>query len=443
MNQAGDVRSAHNALTRPMTTQSNVRSVKSPPQNISSNLSAISFASNSIGEVDHIIKGKRPHTSQLNVRLPPKQKRHGRLHKMGLIHIDDRMEERNQQQRQQRYQDLLVHSPESLFQQDDAGFPVENNNNPNSNLVSKSLPSLHILTTSTSNGHLPPLRGSRNNSRQPSPVHHHVINHQISRNPSSSRPGTALGFGSTSDRKLNLEFPTEKQYTLEEMHQLEEIMNPNRPRTSSVHVQIKRYMDDIKTLERNAKLSFAHASTNAMKANFTYTGSLDELQETFAKEAKTYDSVALFAQARYLEMISYEGNDREPTKFKAALSADLMHKLVSSVSRYDQVMGPLLWELCNAIFVDFESVEARFEKDPNSLMLKELVRCPTYLELAHQLHDRLEEMTVEAEIANRGMQMKSLVKKFQTLRLAFQQTDIFVRDACFMVWCFIVPIICK
>lgn len=33
-----------------------------------------------------------------------------------------------------------------------------------------------------------------------------------------------------------------------------------------------------------------------MKANFTYTGSLDELQETFAKEAKTYDSVALFAQ---------------------------------------------------------------------------------------------------------------------------------------------------
>lgn len=49
-------------------------------------------------------------------------------------------------------------------------------------------------------------------------------------------------------------------------------------------------------LERNAKLSFAHASTNAMKANFTYTGSLDELQETFAKEAKTYDSVALFAQ---------------------------------------------------------------------------------------------------------------------------------------------------
>ena len=93
-------------------------------------------------------------------------------------------------------------------------------------------------------------------------------------------------------------------------------------------------------------------------------------------------------------MISYEGNDREPTKFKAALSADLMYKLVSAVSRYDQVMGPLLWELCNAIFVDFESVEARFEKDPNSLMLKELVRCPTYLELAHQLHDRLEEVSI-------------------------------------------------
>lgn len=42
-------------------------------------------------------------------------------------------------------------------------------------------------------------------------------------------------------------------------------------------------------------------------------------------------------------------------------------------------------------------------------------------------------MTVEAEIASRGMQMKNLVKKFQTLRLAFQQSDIFLRDACFMV----------
>jgi hypothetical protein len=42
-------------------------------------------------------------------------------------------------------------------------------------------------------------------------------------------------------------------------------------------------------------------------------------------------------------------------------------------------------------------------------------------------------MTVEAEIASRGMQMKNLVKKFQTLRLAFQQSDIFLRDACFTV----------
>lgn len=91
-------------------------------------------------------------------------------------------------------------------------------------------------------------------------------------------------------------------------------------------------------------------------------------------------------------MISYDGSDREPTKFKAALSADLMMKLVSSVSRYGNIMRPLLWELLNCIFVDYGRVEERFMHDPNSLMLKELVRCPTYLELAHQLHDRLEEV---------------------------------------------------
>lgn len=91
-------------------------------------------------------------------------------------------------------------------------------------------------------------------------------------------------------------------------------------------------------------------------------------------------------------MVSYEGADREPTKFKAALCADLLAKLTSTISRYGRVMDPLLWELCNCIFVDFEKVENRFKHDRNNLMLKELVRAPTYLELAHQLHDRLEEV---------------------------------------------------
>ncbi len=91
-------------------------------------------------------------------------------------------------------------------------------------------------------------------------------------------------------------------------------------------------------------------------------------------------------------MISFDGADKEPTKFKAALSADLLTKLTSSMERKGRVMDPLIWELCNCIFVDFEKIESRYKHDPSNLMLKELVRAPTYLELAHQLHDRLDEV---------------------------------------------------
>lgn len=42
-------------------------------------------------------------------------------------------------------------------------------------------------------------------------------------------------------------------------------------------------------------------------------------------------------------------------------------------------------------------------------------------------------MASEADIASRGLQMKVFVKKFQTLRLAFRDADVFARDACFRV----------
>lgn len=91
-------------------------------------------------------------------------------------------------------------------------------------------------------------------------------------------------------------------------------------------------------------------------------------------------------------MINFEGEGRDPSKFKAALAADLLMKLTDAMGRYAPIARPLIWELCNCIFLDYPSAEARFRHDPKQLMLKELVRTPTYLEQAHQLQDRLEEV---------------------------------------------------
>lgn len=155
---------------------------------------------------------------QTNV-LP--KRRHGRLHKMGIINLDQRMKG-----------PAVSESQRGSPYPTDAEAPDEA-----SPMVSKSL-------TSLTPAGLPPLNlrpGNFTPERRPSPKN--------SNRPSSSRPGTAIGFGSSTDRNLltDLTNGSEKHMSIEEIQQLEEMMNPNRPRTSSVRVQIKRYMSDVES----------------------------------------------------------------------------------------------------------------------------------------------------------------------------------------------------
>jgi len=41
---------------------------------------------------------------------------------------------------------------------------------------------------------------------------------------------------------------------------------------------------------------------------------------------------------------------------------------------------------------------------------------------------------VESDMINQGIQMKDVMKQYQTVRLAFKHTDLFIRDACFYLW---------
>lgn len=149
------------------------------------------------------------------------KRRHGRLHKMGIINLDQRM--KGPVASDPQHGSTYVAETEPI----DEPSPV----------VSKSLTSLTPVG-------LPPLNlrpGNFTPERRPSPKN--------SNRPSSSRPGTAIGFGSSTDRHLltDISTATDKQLSLEEIQQLEEMMNPNRPRTSSVRVQIKRYMSDVES----------------------------------------------------------------------------------------------------------------------------------------------------------------------------------------------------
>lgn len=226
---------------RPSTTvdtrRNNSSSNKSGALSSSSIVSTASLLKNSNNLQPSSSSGSR---SQNAGTLPPKR-RHGRLHKMGLVHIDERMEQRHQQQLHRDYQDMLVRDSSTIRPFDDS----TTNSKDNSQMqLSKSLPSLQISVPL-----FPPLRQSPA-SRDSSP--HFPSSSSlmsVSRTP-SSRPGTTpMGFGSAIDRKMTIDTSQqlEKKHSIEELHHLDQMMNPNRPRTSSVKVQIKRYLDDVES----------------------------------------------------------------------------------------------------------------------------------------------------------------------------------------------------
>lgn len=235
MNQSGDVQNA--AHTRPATAQqkdSNNNLYFHDNSHLSSNLSAVSFMSSS--HISNQVnlrtisssKGNRPTQSDFG---GPKR-RHGRLRKMGIISIEDRMEQ------QQMY------SQQKQKQRDEFSSSTANVND---SMVSKSLPALHTSDL------LPPIRPGSSSSAMRRSFSPKSNQHQRSNASSSSRPSTAMGFGSNTDRNLTNDaaaIAANKQnaHTLEELHHIEQMMNSNRPKSSSVKVQIKRYMSDIESM---------------------------------------------------------------------------------------------------------------------------------------------------------------------------------------------------
>ncbi|RYH27275.1 hypothetical protein EON65_13555 [archaeon] len=95
-------------------------------------------------------------------------------------------------------------------------------------------------------------------------------------------------------------------------------------------------------------------------------------------------------------------------------------------------MEPLLWELLNCIFVNFAAVETK--RVNHEKPIHKLQELATYFDKYHQTQAMLEDVQGELGIWQKGNSMKDLVKKFQTIRLAFDKSAGFVRDTCFRLW---------
>lgn len=161
------------------------------------------------------------------------------------------------------------------------------------------------------------------------------------------------------------------------------------------------------------------------------TASASDLQSSFQREKDNFESISLYVETRYVEMKQHQSEYGViPTRVKAAVTADLIMKLAGSMGRYSSMLEPLLWELYNCIFVEFAEREKTFSKEN---FLNHLLSTRTYFELYQEAHDALEDISSEIEIIQQGIRLKDIVKKFQTVRLAFDSTQGFVRNICFKV----------
>ncbi len=94
-------------------------------------------------------------------------------------------------------------------------------------------------------------------------------------------------------------------------------------------------------------------------------------------------------------------------------------------------MEPLIWELLNGIFFDFARRDNLLITREN--LVSELLKLRGYFEMYQEARDALEDISSELYIIQQGMRLKDIVKKFQTVRLAFNQQLGFLRDLCFKV----------
>jgi hypothetical protein len=87
--------------------------------------------------------------------------------------------------------------------------------------------------------------------------------------------------------------------------------------------------------------------------------------------------------------------------------------------------------LFNSIFQGYAENEHNFTPDN---FISELAKLNTFADIYHDIQNSLEDVNEELHVIQQGHNMKKIVKKFQTVRLVFDEAGAFIRDACFKVW---------
>lgn len=188
---------------------------------------------------------------------------------------------------------------------------------------------------------------------------------------------------------------------------------------------LDQLMQDISELSSEAKKTTSENSSNSL-------ATINEWKSQYSRENESYESLYHYAQMRYREVIEKEKLVKnKPTKVKVAVCADLLLKIGKSLGRYSNIIEPLLYELLNAIFWSYgqDHQPTKVNHSVNDLLDK-----TTYFDKYHVLLDNYEDQQQEIIMIQQGIQMKDVVKRFQTLRFAFDQSAQFIRNSCFLLW---------
>eukprot|EP01032_Pedospumella_encystans_P028654 gene28654-32365_t len=129
---------------------------------------------------------------------------------------------------------------------------------------------------------------------------------------------------------------------------------------SEAHFKSKDLLNAM--IEDVSVMSMSTMNTKGKSLGGGSIGTLKEWKSMYETENNNYDSAALYAEVRYLELKAKERESGyHPTKLKATVCADLMLKLSSATGRYAKIMEPILWELLNCVFMDFPSREGHLK----------------------------------------------------------------------------------
>eukprot|EP01034_Spumella_vulgaris_P022685 gene22685-28833_t len=157
-----------------------------------------------------------------------------------------------------------------------------------------------------------------------------------------------------------------------------------------------------------------------------------EWQSTYQSEGTMFDSVAVFAEIRLIELREREAHHgATPTKLKATVVADLLLRLCEKIEEHCVILPTLIFELLNCVFSEYANSTGCFTTKQN---LSSFQALHTFFDRYNDVADQIEELQQEIDWIRQGQQMKEIVKKFQVMRLVFNTSDRFLRDTCFNLW---------